>query len=214
MPVIGGTAAAGKRVCWAQYAGAAGATMASVGMAALTVTGGTNAKDTAGYWSTPQSAVGGSCRLSWPNAFTSVDLLPKLVVRLRTPATITNWRFLVSLNESFAGVNTDTPSTTVQRGIYVRYSTSVPDGGWVVQTVAAARSTSATVLAIAASTVYTITVTVNSTTSVTVDINGTSIAVTANIITGVQLGAEILAGDLSGAAATQFDVESVYLESN
>ena len=187
--------------------------MIAVGMAAATITGGSGVFDNAGFWAKATSTAGNAARFSAAGAFTRFNLLPKLVVRLRTNSAITNTRILVGLNESFAGVDTDTPSLTTQRGIYVRYSTAAGDGGWVVQTVdGSGRTVSATILAIAASTVYVITITTISTSSINVDINGTTVNVTANIISGVNLGYEALVRDL--AAATQsLELESVYLSS-
>ncbi len=217
MPIVGGTSPAttGRRVTWLQKGDSVNSSaMIAVGMAAATITGGSGIFDTAGFWARATSTAGNSARFSAASAFTMVDLLPKAVFRVRTNSSITSTRILVSLNESFAGVDTDTPSLTTQRGIYVRYSTAVPDGGWVVQTVnGSGRSTSATVLAIAASTVYVITITVVDTGHVKVDINGTAITVTSNIITGVKLGYEINVRDLA-AATQQIDCESIYVESN
>jgi hypothetical protein len=217
IPVVGGSSASsGKRACWVQYAGGSNGSMESVGTPAPTLTGGSGVTDNTGFWSRPTAVVNGSLvRLSFSQKFTRSNLLPRMIVRLRTPSVITNFRFLISLNESLQGVNTDTPSTTTERGIYVRYSTSASDGGWVCQTVdGSGRSTSGTITGIAASTAYLIIVTVNSTSSVTITVNGTSVTVTSNIVTGLDLGAEVLAADLSGSVKAQCDIQSLYLESN
>jgi hypothetical protein len=216
IPLIGGVSPAttGKRVTWLQKGDAVNSsTMIAVGQAAATITGGSGVFDTVGFWARATSTAGNAARFSAASAFTRFNLLPKLIVRLRTNSAITSTRILVGLNESMAGVDTDTPNTGTQRGIYVRYSTAIPDGGWVVQTVdGSGRTTSGTILAIAASTVYVITITTVSTTSVNVDINGTTVNVTANIVLGVSLGYEVLVRDL--AAATQsIEVESIYLSS-
>lgn len=214
MPVVGSVQATGKRICWFQKPDAANSSnMTGVGVPNPTLTGGSGLMDNVGAWAKPTSTAGNACRCSAAAVFCRIDQLPKFVARIRTNSVITNARYLIGLNESIVGVDTDTPSTTTQRGIYVRYSTAVPDGGWVVQTVnGAGRTVSTTILSIAASTVYEITITVVSTASINVTINGVTVNVTANIPTGVNLGAEIVARDL--AAVTQaIEIESVYLES-
>jgi hypothetical protein len=215
MPVPGGTTStAGKRVTWLQKGdNTNNSAMIAVGQAAATITGGSGVFDVDGFWARPTSTAGNACRVSAAAAFCRMEHLPKFVARVRTPAVITSNRFLIGINESFAGVDTDTPNTGTQRGIYVRYSTAIPDGGWVVQTVdGSGRTTSSTITSIAGSTIYLIQITVNSTSSITVDINGTAVTVVANIVTGVNLGYEILARDLA-ATTKSIDVESIYLES-
>lgn len=221
IPVVGGeTYTAGRRIYWWQHSTAAvgDSTLAGVGPA-MTVTGGGVAPDTDGYWARPLSAAGGSCGGYLAVNVSMIDQLPKFIIRLRTPATITNRRIIIGLTETAGAiVNTDTPATATQKGIYLRYSTSVPDGGWVCQTVdSAGRTVSSTILAFAASTIYRIVITVSSLTSVSVDVNGTAATMTTNIPdTGTLLcpvfGIGVIGG--AGSGTGSIDVESIYLESN
>jgi len=215
MPVVGGTAAAGMRVMWAQYAGAGSATMGVAGCSVPTMTGGSGVLDNDGNWNRPLSAVGSTCRLSWFGFVTRMNQLPKMIARIRTPADIVSnagFRLSIGMNEAVTGVDADLPSLTTQRGIYVRYSVPAADTQWCVQTVdSAGRTLSANITPIAASTIYVITITVNSLSSITVDINGVSVNVTANIIAGVNLAPELLARAGAGVT-TSFDIESVYLQ--
>ena len=216
LPAPVGSASLGQRIMWWQKGNNTNSSsMDAVGQAAATITGGSGVFDSAGYWARPTGAAGGSAR--WDSlAFADSALLPILKVRVRTPSALANIRLVVSLNEYLAGVNTDTPSTTTQRGVYVRYSTAIPDGGWVCQTVdGSGRSTSGTILAIATSTVYVITIQFTSTSNVFIDINGTSTNITNSILaTGIAMGAELTAGALSGAVTPSIDIESVYCTMN
>lgn len=215
MPIVGAVQTTGKRVCWIQKSGNANvSSMLAVGCDTPSVTGGTGIRDNVGFWATPQTVAGGTAGVFMTQPFVRLDQLPKIIIRLRTPSTLTQMRFLMDINESASLVNTDTPATASQRGVYVRYSTAVPDGGWVVQTVdSLGRSVSATILPIVASTVYLITIAVVSTSSVNVTINGTVVNVTTHLPAGVDLRGEFFVADLSGSSSKQFDLESIYIES-
>jgi hypothetical protein len=218
IPIPGGlTSAAGKRHTWAQrVVDTAGTTaLVAVGQAAPTVTGGTGSTDVDGFWGRPTSSglAGGQARASAANLFTRVDLLPVFKMRIRTGASIANMRILAGLNMSIGGVNADLPNTATEKGLYFRYSTSVPDAGWVGMTVDAARTVSSQILAIATSTIYLLTITVNSTTSVTFDINGSSQTITTTIPATTPIGWEVLLGTIVNGGASNFDIESVYVES-
>lgn len=215
MPVVGAAQTLGKRVCWIQKSNNANnSTMLAVGCDAPSVTGGTGVRDSVGYWATPQTVAGGTAVVQMNQPFARIDLLPKMVVRMRTPTSLANIRLMVGMNEFGSAVNTDTPATASQRGLYVRYSTAAGDGGWVVQTVnGSGRSVSSTILPIAVSTVYVIIITVLSTSSINVSINGTVVNVTTNIVTGVDLSGQLMVADLSGSVSQSMDVESLYLES-
>jgi hypothetical protein len=219
IPQPGGTAAAGVRVTWAQKGnGNNDSTMAVVGQGAVAITGGTGVLDSSGFWARPTSSSGGQASVNPSNYFTRIDLLPKLVVRLRTPAAITTFRLLISLNETAdptvgTTVNTDTPSTANENGLYFRYSTVAGDGGWVAQSVdGSGRTLSSTILAIAVSTIYVLTLTVNSTSSVTFDVNGSQQTLTTNIPTTKSMGWQISAA-ATAAVTRSVDIESIYLQS-
>lgn len=220
IPIPGGTAALGKRVTWAQKANGDNVSdILVVGQPATSITGGTGILDSSGFWSRTTSSSGGQASSSSNKYFTRVDLLPKLVVRLRTQSVLTTVRILVGLNNTAdvgvgSAVNTDTPSTTTERGLYFRYSTVAGDGGWVAQTVdSVGRTLSGTILAIAASTIYVLTLTVISTTQVRFDVNGTFVDVTTNIPITDSLGWQLSVA-ATAAVTRSLDLESIYLESN
>src|SRR3990167_3300025 len=134
VPAIGGSAALGKRVAWFQKAnGTNDSTLASVGHAALTATGGSGTFDNDGHWGTPTSAIGGTARYTG-DLFTRTELLPTFAVRLRTASSAANIRLRVGLTEGSA-VDADDPNSTTQEGLYFRYSTADSDAGWIAQAV-------------------------------------------------------------------------------
>lgn len=212
IPVPVGSATAGRRVCWFQKAnGTNDSTLTSVGHAALTATGGSGIFDDDGHWGRPTSAVGATARYTG-DLFTRTELLPTLAVRLRTSSSAANIRIRVGLTES-SSVDADSPTTGTQEGLYFRYSTAVPDAGWVAQSVAGAVTTSASIVSFAASTIYYMTIVVNSTTSVEFSVNGTTTTITTNIPTATNLRPEILVRSLDAGAVQSFDVESFYISS-
>lgn len=214
IPVVGGSSsAAGMRVMWWQKSDIVNSSAMQVsGAQAATITGGSGISDSSGQWARPTGAAGSTARFSAASANALADNLPDCLFRIRTPSTLTNTRILISLNNSLAGVNTDTPSTVSQKGLYVRYSTAIPDAGWVIMSVdGAGQSTTASVLAIAASTVYLVRIKFTSVTTATVTINGTATNISNNLaLTGISLGPEVLIGALA-AFAPSIDIESIYL---
>lgn len=214
IPIPVGSQALGKRVCWWQKADANNnATFVAVGAAALTSTGGTGVFDSDGFWGRPTNP-GGLCSTDG-QPFTRLELLPKMIVRMRTPPSLSSpTRLSVSLTESSSAMDTDTPSLSGQRGIYLRYSTFAGDSGWMVQCVNDAGRTLTVLMPIAVSTIYLITITVLSATQATVDVNGTSVTLTTNLPgNGALLHPELVCNHTGGNGA-QYDIQSIYLESN
>lgn len=215
IPKPGLTSPVYRFMAWMKNDTTNNSTMTAVGAAALVTTGGSSTVDTDGIWANPTSASGSSCRASANVPVTTIDLLPKVIFRFRTPNVITTERIMIGLNEYVSsGVDTDTPTNT-QRGIYVCYSTTV-DGTafWrlLCRNTAGNSSRIDSTVAIAASTIYTITITVNSLSSVDVTINGTTTNLTSNIPnTACPLGPEMLASALS-AHTTYLGISSIYLE--
>lgn len=212
--LVGGSSTVGQRVMFWQKSDTTNSSVMQVaGAQAATITGGSGISDADGQWSRPTSASGSSARFSSATTIALADNLPDVTFRIRTPTPITSIRLLVSLNMSVLGVDTDTPSTTTQKGVYVRYSTAIPDGGWVVQTVdGAGRSTTGTITSIAAAAIYLIRIQFLTTTSVVVTINGVSSGTITNnmALTGIALGPEVNVRDLS-TPTQHVDIESVYL---
>lgn len=231
VPVIGGTAAAGRRVAWAQKAvgGNAGVhSLLAVGQG-VTNSAGTGSlssvNDADGFWLRHTTAATiGSAPYSGGGAaggdsFTMCSQLPKLVVRWRSGNDLTSQRVLISLNEQMdaalgSGVNVDSPSST-QRGCYFRYSTSAGDTGFMGMCRDTAGLTVSAQIGsnIVASTIYVLTLTVISLSQVRFDVNGTSVDITTNIPTTTLLGWQVQLGALANSAR-RFDLESVYIESN
>ncbi len=153
---------------------------------AFSSVGATVVSDTVAQWTRLTSSVAGTVAdFQSSNTFGFVDPGLTFWSRIRTGSDITNVRIWIGLtNATFTNVDTHAGNCCA-----IRYSTAVPDGGWVGVTRSVAtglQSVTSTIAAIAASTLYTIQITVNNGgTLVTFTVNGASQTLSANIPTGV-----------------------------
>lgn len=83
-----------------------------------------------------------------------LDNLPVVVIRFQTDSALTNVRYQIGLTNAAIGT-TDAPNTN--QVILLRYSTNVPDSGWVIYSAnGTSGTTTASVGSIAVSTAYTV----------------------------------------------------------
>jgi len=139
--------------------------------------------DAAGTWlrNTSGAVAGNSSGIRWHTTTSTEELtagfaLPRVRFKIRTGASVAACRFLVGLRIAAA-----TPATDVENNFcLVRFSTNVPDAGWVGVTVdnVGNVNTSPMILAIAINTVYEIEVKYMSATEVKFTVNGTSQTIT------------------------------------
>lgn len=212
---IGTQTGGGKRHCWIIPRGDAGVSnVTAIGAAAPTVTGGNGIHDSDGYWCRPLSSLGSIARLTAANVFTRADLYPVMKVRFRSSSTLatTVLRYFISLTEDSGGVSVNLPSTSTQRGYYLRYSTDATpaDPGWVLQMVSSTgRTVSNKIANIAPATIYEIAMYVTPT-ETTVTINDQA-AVISGAVTGIDFNYEILV-QAKASVQGSFDMGSLYLE--
>lgn len=223
-----GSKTKGKRFLWGQAQNMSGATSPLwAGQAPASMTGGNNTADSDGVWFGSQSAAGSQAQISAPTAFTRYELAPILRTRFRLNTASFPARMLISLNESFAGVNTDTPSLTAQRGIYLRYSQIAGDTGWRVMTVSNAgiflspvflqiqRTTTIFEVTIAVTPLFDADGIATGLFQAVVTVNGSSVTVSDGFKTGLLLGYEMLVQGVTVPSTIAInDFQSLYLESN
>lgn len=139
--------------------------------------------DAAGTWlrNTSVATTGSSTGLRWHSGNTAQELtagfsLPRIRFKIRTGSSIAACRYLIGLRLAATTPAADTENNIV----LIRYSTNVPDGGFVGVTVDASGNvnTTATIIAIAASTIYELEVRYISSTEVRFTINGVSQTIT------------------------------------
>lgn len=139
--------------------------------------------DASGTWlrSTSTTTVNTSAGLRWHTGTTTQELtagfaLPRVRFKIRTGASVLNIRILIGLRVAAATPTADTETNWAM----IRYSTNVPDGGFVGVTVDAAGNvnTTATILAIAANTIYEIEIEYISATEVKFTVNAATQTIT------------------------------------
>jgi hypothetical protein len=147
-----------------------------------------------------------------------VDQAIKVVFRVKTYADITNVRFKLGLYNSDTMPSGDTIAPT--KGVEFRYSTAIPDGGWVgVCGSGAAQTVSSTIAAIAANTTYILTMTSPvggaSVTFTVSDKQGTLLGtqtVSTNIPTGTSLGVNAGLATTTGVVQKAMGISLFYME--
>jgi len=144
-----------------------------------------------------------------------MDHNPTFIINVRTGSDITNLRLNVGLLDGAASPSNS--DTYTKKLAMFRYSTAVPDAGWIGVTSDAANTLTTTSLgAVAASTIYLLKVVVASSgTSVTFSVNGgTAQTLTpAAAIQGTQMQFFLSAWTLAAAAKIQ-DTSAFYIEAN
>jgi hypothetical protein len=141
-----------------------------------------------------------------------LDHLPTLKCVLRTGSSILNLRYWIVLTNQTAALSNSDNQAAI-KGVGIRYSTGVPDGGFVPWTSdGSSQSIGSTIASIAASTSYAITIQVTSTSSVTMTVGGSSQTVSipaGALATNMRPGIQVTTTD---ANAKFFDLTSVYGE--
>jgi len=215
IPIPAGSAAAGKRVMWLHCAGQAA--LVTVGQTAGTITGGSLITDSDGIWFRQTSSAGSQAQTTASFPFTRFELNPIFFGRFRTGGATFAARYLLGFNE-LGGINTDTPSNTSQRGVYLRYSSIAGDAGWRLMVVGPTTTVGEVFCNALRNTIYTVKLECSATAIVaTMNFSGGTFrsTVTTNIVSGINLFHDIMSqGVTVPSTAATLDIESFYVESN
>lgn len=165
---------AGKKTAWFQHVLGTNSVVGCVFNSANLASTGADFSD-ATYFDLSVATSGTVCHASFNGLFCYTDHLPTFRCRIKTGSDLTTIRIFAGLT---AGANFANADTQTSACVGVRYSTVVPDGGFVgIAFDNTAQAATATICTIAINTVYVIEIIVTSTTSATFNIysntNGT-----------------------------------------